>query len=309
MTEIPYKASVFNTEGGQVVAFPKHVIEQCRHLPLVKHLYINRMGHFPHAVNHYHSREARKYSYAVFLHCYDGEGWIKIGANKFILKAGDAFLFPPYVAHCYAASVERPWSIFWMHLSGNNVKELIQAIGLNTKQAPLHTVYSEERNKLFHQILNTLSKGFSVPNLLHANLVLPNYLSTFIAPESFTNLSPAPTNENNYINKAIAYMHHHIEEQLSVELIAREIGVSCTVFFRTFKKSTGYPPIAYFNFLKTQKAVQLIHTRKYTISEIGSKIGIDDPYYFSRLFKKQMGVSPRQYINEFLYQTGKDQQQ
>ncbi|WP_145670369.1 AraC family transcriptional regulator [Chitinophaga polysaccharea] len=304
-----YKTSTFNTEGGQVVAFPKHVLAECRRLPLIKHLFINRMGHFPNAVNHYYSREARKYSYAVFLHCYDGEGWIKVGTKKFTLKAGDAFFFPPYIAHSYAASAERPWSIFWMHLSGKNVEELMEAVGLNTQRAPIHTVHSEERVKLFHQMLNTLTKGFSVPNLLYANLVLPNYLGTFISPDSFTNLSPASTIDNNYINTAIIYMQQHIDEQLSVEVIARELGISSTVLFRNFKKSTGYSPIAYFNFLKTQKAIQLIHARKYTISEIGSKIGIDDPYYFSRLFKKQMGVSPRQYINEFLYQTGKGEQQ
>jgi len=304
---MPDKKTGLLTEGAQVVAFPKHAIAQCRRLPLIKHLFINRIGHFPNAVNHYYSREAGKYSFAVFLYCYDGEGWIKLGNKTFTIKAGDAFLFPPNNAHSYGAAAERPWSIFWMHLSGNNTGELMEAVGLNKKGVPVHTVYSEERTALFDQIFKTLSKGFSIANLLYANLVLPNYLATFISPNSFNSLAPVPTAENNYINEAISYMQQHFDQKIEVDKISRHVGLSPTIFFRKFKMSTGYTPIAYLNFIKTQKAIQLIHTKQYTISEIGSKVGIDDPYYFSRLFKKQMGVSPKQYMNEFILKKNPDQ--
>jgi len=304
MTE---KKKGHTTEGARVVAIPKDIISVCRRLPLIKHLFISRMGHFPHAIGHYYSRPAGKYAYAVLLYCYDGGGWIKLGGKEMLLKAGDVFFFPPFSGHSYRASSEKAWSIFWMHISGDNISELMEAAGFKTKVAPVHTQYSKERVQLFYQIFKTLSKGFSVPNLVYANLTLPHYLATFIAQDSFDSLSRAPTTENNYINDAISYMQEHINEQLSVEIIARKVAVSPTVFFRKFKKSTGYSPIAYFNFLKTQKAIQLIHTKKYNISEIGSKIGIDDPYYFSRLFKKQMGVSPRQYMNEFIYQQSEEQ--
>jgi len=303
------KRKEYNTDGAQTLAFPKHILSLCRRLPLIKHLYINRMGHFPQAIDHYYSREAGKYAYAVLLHCYDGEGWIRVNGKKTILNAGEAFLFPAYSDHSYGASPEKPWSIFWMHLSGTHTMELIDASGIKTRRQPLRVVYSEERVQLFYQIFRTLSKGFSVPNLLYANLTLPHYLATFIAGDSFHNLSSAAAVRSDYVDDAIVYMQQHLDEQLSVDLLATRAEVSSSVFYRKFKQSTGYTPIAYFNFLKTQKAIQLIHTRNYTISEIGSKIGIDDPYYFSRLFKKQMGVPPRQYINEFIYQAGGKQQE
>lgn len=291
----------YNTDGAQTMAFPKHIIALCRRLPLIKHLYINRMGYFPQAVDHSYSREAGKFAYAVLLHCYDGEGWISVNGKKTVFSTGDAFLFPPYSAHSYGASPEKPWSIFWMHLSGNLTGDVVDAFGTKTREQPLRTVYSEERVQLFYQIFSTLSKGFSIPNLLYANLTLPHYLASFIAEDSFHGHSAAAVRKD-YVDDAIVYMQRHLQEQLSVELLAGRAEVSSSVFFRKFKKSTGYTPIAYFNFLKIQRAIQLIHTRHYTISEIGAKIGIDDAYYFSRLFKKQMGVSPRQYINEFIYQ-------
>jgi mannose-6-phosphate isomerase class I len=120
----PEQKSRIAYEGEQVIAFPKKVLSKCSRLPLIKHLYINRIGIFPHAANHYYSRESGKATYCVFLHCYDGEGWIKIDKKNYTLKPGDAFFIPPYVAHSYGASATKPWSIFWMHISGDNAVEL-----------------------------------------------------------------------------------------------------------------------------------------------------------------------------------------
>lgn len=287
-------------EGEQIIAFPKNILAKCSRLPLIKHLYINRMGVFPHAIDHYYKREAGKVSYAVLLYCFDGEGWIIVNKKKIILKAGDTYIVAPLAAHSYGASAKNPWSIFWIHISGKNAGEIAEAFKLNRKGTPIHAVYSEERNKLFSQMLKTLSKGFSISNLLYANLLFPNYLGSFISPDSFNNLSTTSSAEKNVTEEAIHFMQKNIEQKITVEEVAKHTGTSLSFFFKQFKKNTGYSPVAYFNFLKIQGAIQLIHTTKYNISEVASKIGIDDPYYFSRLFKKQMGVSPRQYIHEFI---------
>ncbi|WP_126246177.1 AraC family transcriptional regulator [Chitinophaga rhizosphaerae] len=294
-------------EGEQVIDIPKKILSKCARTPLIQRLYINRMGIFPHAINHYYKRESGQVSYAVLLHCFDGEGWIIMGNKKFILKAGDAYIIPPFSAHSYGASTSYPWSISWMHIAGSSASEISDAVKLVQKDAPVHTVYSEERNNLFNLMLKTLSKGFSVSNLLYANLILPNYLGSFIAADNFNSLSATIPAEENVIDEAIQFMRNHIEEKITVEEVARHSGMSVSFFFKQFKKNTGYSPVAYFNFLKIQKAIQLIHTTKYNIGEVGLKIGIDDPYYFSRLFKKQMGVSPRQYIHEFISPAGADQ--
>ena len=63
----------------------------------------------------------------------------------------------------------------------------------------------------------------------------------------------------------------------------------------TFKKKTGFSLIEYFNQLKTQKACQYLLFTDLRVNEIANKLGIEDPYYFSRMFTKILGVSPVRY--------------
>lgn len=284
-------------EGEQIIDFPKKILYQCGRLPLINQLYISRMGIYPHAVNHYFKRPYGMSQTIVLLHCIDGEGWIKIDQKIILLKTGEACFIPANAAHSYGASADKPWSILWMHITGNKIEELISAARVKSAQLFVRTLYSVERTTLFNQIFEVFSRGFSVSNLMYANLILPNYLGTFISPESFNSINE-PEPFVNMTNDAISYMQNNLTKPMLVDGIAKQVGMSTSFFFKKFKRDTGYSPIAYFNLLKIQKACQLIHSNRCSISEIGSEIGIDDPYYFSRLFKKQMGVSPRQYRND-----------
>jgi hypothetical protein len=67
---------------------------------------------------------------------------------------------------------------------------------------------------------------------------------------------------------------------------------------RLFKEQTGYSPVDYFIHLKMQHACMLLSVTRKTVREIAWEIGYDDPYYFSRIFKKVIGMSPRRYREE-----------
>ena len=90
-------------------------------------------------------------------------------------------------------------------------------------------------------------------------------------------------------------MKQHLANGVILDNIAQSANLSTSFFCRKFKQDTGYAPIEYFNHLRIQRACQLLHFSDLRINEVAAQLGINDPFYFSRLFRKQMGVSPAEY--------------
>ena len=90
-------------------------------------------------------------------------------------------------------------------------------------------------------------------------------------------------------------MKENIGRKLSIQEIAEHLGYSSTFFSSLFSQRTGYPPLNYFNMLKIQEACNMLKSDEIRINQVCCKIGIEDAYYFSRLFKKIMGMSPKDY--------------
>jgi len=72
-------------------------------------------------------------------------------------------------------------------------------------------------------------------------------------------------------------------------------GTSTSHLSALFRRKVGYPPMDYFARLKIQRACWLLDSTTAPVKEIGAQIGCSDAYYFSRLFRQIMGMSPRSY--------------
>jgi len=282
-------------DGELIIEIPKVATSHCEQLPLISQLFISRMGYYPKALHHYYQRP-NGISQAVLLYCTDGQGWIELNGNHVLVHPGEIFILPVDIPHSYGADMTNPWSIYWMHLAGTQCSAAAAAVMEREGEwfRAVTVGFSDERNALFTHIASTLLKGYSASNLLQANLALPHYLSSFIAPEHFGSQKPSLPNASP-TEKAILYMQENLSTSLSLDNIARSVNLSVSFFSRKFKKDTGYAPIEYFNYLRIQKACQLLHFSTWRINEVASAIGIDDPFYFSRLFKQQMGLSPAHY--------------
>jgi transcriptional regulator GlxA family with amidase domain len=100
------------------------------------------------------------------------------------------------------------------------------------------------------------------------------------------------------VDISIEFMQQHLEHMVSLEELASAVNLSVSHYSNTFRKKTGYSPIVYFNHLKIQHACQYLQFTTLRVNEISSKLGIEDPYYFSRMFTKIMGLSPVEYRNK-----------
>lgn len=97
------------------------------------------------------------------------------------------------------------------------------------------------------------------------------------------------------IKRALDYLHTNLNQDFSLSNVAELAGLSKYHFIRVFKKETGKTPYQYFVDLKIEKAVKLIKTKQYPITEISFLCGFKDHSHFSRVFLSKTGMSPSQY--------------
>jgi transcriptional regulator GlxA family with amidase domain len=104
------------------------------------------------------------------------------------------------------------------------------------------------------------------------------------------------------ILKAQKLMESHLGENLSMENLAGQVGISPRHFIRRFKKATGESPLQYLQQIRIEKAKKIMETGPDTVEEITRAIGYENSSTFRKIFKKFNGLSPREYRDKFARQ-------
>ena len=100
---------------------------------------------------------------------------------------------------------------------------------------------------------------------------------------------------DNVVDKAKAYIEENYARDISLEEVSRNTDISAYYFSKLFKEGTGETFIEYLTHFRINKAKELIAKSEYSMKEICQMVGYSDPNYFSRIFKKNVGVTPTEY--------------
>src|SRR5699024_3437744 len=92
-----------------------------------------------------------------------------------------------------------------------------------------------------------------------------------------------------------AYFDHHYDEPIHIHDLVKSSGLNITTFYHEFKRYTGYAPLQYITHKRIEKAKYLLLTSAASIADIASEFGYQDMYYFSRIFKQTVGISPKKF--------------
>ncbi|MDT3403101.1 AraC family transcriptional regulator [Mucilaginibacter terrae] len=280
-------------EGQRAIVIPNNVLAKfCKENDVIKNGYLTDVGYYPKAKFHKRERTTGA-TQNILIYCVDGKGTADIGTNQYQVSPGTFIIIPRGVKHAYLSSEQSPWTIYWCHFVGPQTDELFRLIYQKEESYKYDVEFVEDRIQLFDRLYSFLEQGYSTENLTYVNLLMMQYLGSFVFRDRFaTSFDKATTS---LVDRSIAFMQENINQPLTLFAIATSVNVSTSHYSSLFKKRTGFSPIDYFNHLKIQKACQYLQFTQLRIREIALEVGINDPLYFSRLFTQTMGYGPKEY--------------
>lgn len=103
-------------------------------------------------------------------------------------------------------------------------------------------------------------------------------------------------NKDSYpmMEQAIRFIRDNYMEPITLESLSERYGAKPKYFSHLFHKFTGVSPIHYLIRYRMNRAYELLETTHFSVGEVAASVGYADAYYFSRLFKKQHGISPKE---------------
>ena len=269
---------------------PRSLVKRLDQHPLSSELYPLGMGHYVQAMGHAMERES--HDDYLLIYCIAGRGSLTVGQRHGYLKGGQLLLLPRGLAHAYAADDDDPWTIYWVHFEGRMALDFSTNLPLDPDYPVIEVGQNAKLIADFENLLQVRQSGYQLRPFLHAANQLRQILS-------YLALLRSPESQRSGFDLELihSYMQSHIHVALELETLAAQVNLSKFHFAKRYKELTGTSAINHFINLKIEHACQLLDIGNQSINEIGYALGYEDAYYFSRIFKKVMGISPSKYRN------------
>lgn len=224
----------------------------------------------------------------IFQYTLNGYGEIQAGEKTVRIGPGEAFIVKVPGDHCYYLPEESDeWEFLFITLVGSKANECWDYL---INQFDLHLVLEDAAPLLF--LLQKIYQ-FAVKEGIEDSFTSSAFAYEFIMGlyRFSKGMDQVKTELPDDIRSAIHFMTVHYGEPLTLDEIAHHAGLSKYYFTNKFQKQMNTTPIQYLTKLRIQKAMELLVTTNKTLHEIAMDTGYDNANYFSKVFKKTIGMS------------------
>ena len=268
--------------AGRRFVTPRFLLDFLASHTLTHDLYPLAVGYYPAASGHSMAREV--HDSFLLLYCTGGGGTVHTEQGSMEVASGDVVMLPRGISHRYRAGARQPWSIYWVHYDGSLAADYTALVGHGQLRVDLglHPKLIADFEALF-----TLQRaGFSELQFIHGAGQLKQLLTGAAAIAARYQSQAGREIDLDQIQEL---MHMRIEDRLDLDELAANAQLSKYHFARRFKQITGHSPIQHFIHLKMEFACQLLDSSTDSVKQVATAVGYSDPYYFSRLFKQEIG--------------------
>ncbi|GHG06779.1 AraC family transcriptional regulator [Thalassotalea marina] len=281
------KTSTFNDIR---LLIPMFLLNKLKVHPLTQGLYPVSLGKTNQQV-HIETQAQSSQIYQL-IYCQYGEGVLQYKNKQRSVKRGDLILISPNLAFQYQSKSDSKNTVYWLNFSGKLADDFAERLLMKMEDGFGVVGAQELAFKDFETLIQLGSRGYTATNVIHAVHVLQQMLS-FLALQ--LRLESFNVHSTFSLEMIESLMQENLHQELNLDTLAHYSQLSKFHFAKKFKELTDTSPIQYFINMKIQHACFQLDNTEDTIKQIAESLGYSDPYYFSRLFKKMVGISPKQY--------------
>lgn len=227
----------------------------------------------------------------TFLFLERGEAMIAVGEDRMLLHTNECALIP----------AGQPFAVLYYHncvgYMGGFGADLLsdgQAGNMMRRSESLRgwkVVRANFADGEVHFVATILERLMAECEAERNMEIVRAYLSAFLV-EIDRRASTVTAESDLLSDRFVAMVFEASDRRASIGEYAERLGVSPATLYRVVKRSTGKTPLAWIDEAVVSEAKALLSHTDLTVNEIGARVGVLDPSYFSRFFRKQVGVSP-----------------
>lgn len=234
-----------------------------------------------------HTPRGRHDCYLMYV--LQGELEAQSGDTPIHLAAGDLIIYPPERSFAYQLIQEEKMVYLWLHFTGSAAESILKDRGIAMATA-YHPRGEEELIRDFEEIQRlfiTRPAFYLEEASARLDQLLSHIARAICQPENI------PSTER--IQKSLDYLNRHYAETLPLELLAGMEYLSVSRYAALFRQMTGLSPQQYLIDLRLRNARELLRATNLSIGEVARSVGYEDALYFSRLFHRHTGQTPREF--------------
>ena len=233
---------------------------------------------------------ARKHmnSYLFFL-VLEGKGTLTYDNETYEMEKGDCAFINCHTSYSHYSE---NWKISWLHIYGANISQIYQKY----KERNGKTVFHTQNDMLYSNQIEEIYQIANSDNFIKDMAIYSRIINTLHLLMSETVYEDTGNRKNKYdIQEIKAYIDMSFAKAINLKMISERFFINKYYLTRLFKDSYGITINNYILEKRITKAKEMLRFSNLSIEDIASQCGINDPNYFSRIFKKIEGTTPKEY--------------
>jgi AraC-like DNA-binding protein len=204
------------------------------------------------------------------------------------VEEGTVIAVFPDLRHAYHPDPATGWEEYWVGFNGAAADRLLSS-GFHGPERPLHRIGLQPSIlSIFEEVFQAVGAQAPFYQLRAGALVLQMLAEIYRLERE----SEQRGDTEQLVDRAKFLMRENVYGTVSLDEIGDRLGAGKARFYEAFKSYTGMTPYQFFINLKINRAKELLGQEGASVKEAAFRLGFEDPYYFSRLFRKKTGLSP-----------------